>query len=698
MNESEPTPRKDVKAFQLGDWHIEPSLRTISKGTRQIYVEPRVMQLLTYLVAAEGRVVSRQELLDAVWSDVVVNDEAVSRAVSELRKALDDDTKEPRYVQTIRKSGYRLLVPVPRSVRVRPRVNGTTGLIGATFVGLLLLVFFMRSPDRESALSVHAPLLATILTSYPGREIDPAIDAAGGRVVFAWNGGSQGKDYDLYVRRIGTDDDLVRLTETPGFEGHPAWSPDGNAVAFVRSSGDKVAVWSVSWSGGDERKLFDLDGWSFGLDWFPDGRSLVVSQAREDGTHRLIRVSFDSVNAQDLTFPDTQLRGDYKPAVSPDGASVAFVRTDHLSSQNIVVVNFLSGEETMLTQVGGNIRGLDWSPDSRSVIYATDHGDGFGLWSVDVESGAADWLPLNDHGISNPVMASNGRLVYESVSYQENLWGLDLESDPQGLHADRLNTHSTMRESFPAHSPDGNWLALVSNRSGQRTLLLSSIETSEQRVLTPAAEPVAASPIWSPDSAQIAISLVRDDIAIPYVINVDTGRKRPLLKKEINAIPVDWAGDGQSVYLAVELDGQWDIWTVRINDGELEQITADNALFAAEDDRGERLYYTTAGSANLYELLLGESSADGVTVRSIGEISSRYRLPWALVAGSFYSIIADDDEFKFARFNRSMGSMEIIATPPGLHFASRFSVSPDGKRLVYSRMEESESDLKSLML
>ncbi len=75
-------------------------------------VEPKVAEVLVYLARRAGQVVSRDELLTAVWPGVVVGDDALTQAVIKLRKALGDDAKRPEYIETLAKRGYRLIAPV----------------------------------------------------------------------------------------------------------------------------------------------------------------------------------------------------------------------------------------------------------------------------------------------------------------------------------------------------------------------------------------------------------------------------------------------------------------------------------------------------------------------------------------------------------------------------------------------------------
>jgi DNA-binding winged helix-turn-helix (wHTH) protein/TolB-like protein/Tfp pilus assembly protein PilF len=100
------------KRALIGDWSVEPTLGALQRGGETVRLEPRAMELLVVLASRPGEVVSREELLSAVWPGVVVGDEALSQAVTKLRKALGDDVRAPTYIETISKRGYRLIAAV----------------------------------------------------------------------------------------------------------------------------------------------------------------------------------------------------------------------------------------------------------------------------------------------------------------------------------------------------------------------------------------------------------------------------------------------------------------------------------------------------------------------------------------------------------------------------------------------------------
>jgi TolB-like protein/DNA-binding winged helix-turn-helix (wHTH) protein/Flp pilus assembly protein TadD len=94
------------------DWTVLPELNSLQRDGRTVHLEPKVMQVLVTLSEQAGEVVSKEQIFKRVWPDTFVSDEVLTRAVSELRKAFEDNPQEPKYIQTIPKGGYRLVAPV----------------------------------------------------------------------------------------------------------------------------------------------------------------------------------------------------------------------------------------------------------------------------------------------------------------------------------------------------------------------------------------------------------------------------------------------------------------------------------------------------------------------------------------------------------------------------------------------------------
>ena len=137
-------------ALQIGEWTVNPSLDSMSKGTETQKLEPRTMRLLLCLADSAGEVVSVDRLLNEVWTGVIVGSASVYQAVSQLRKLLGDVDPEPTYIATVPRKGYRLIASVKR---LEPR----GGIISPNVV----------APTAEAPLTAAAPLSARRRSKLP---------------------------------------------------------------------------------------------------------------------------------------------------------------------------------------------------------------------------------------------------------------------------------------------------------------------------------------------------------------------------------------------------------------------------------------------------------------------------------------------------------------------------------------------------
>lgn len=100
------------KRLTIGTWHVDQAANTITAGSGTVELEPRVMDLLMLLAGRPGEVVMKEEIVETLWGDVHVNEDALTRSVFKLRKALGDDARNPKYIATVSKRGYRLIADV----------------------------------------------------------------------------------------------------------------------------------------------------------------------------------------------------------------------------------------------------------------------------------------------------------------------------------------------------------------------------------------------------------------------------------------------------------------------------------------------------------------------------------------------------------------------------------------------------------
>ena len=341
-------------SFFIEDFLVEPRLNRVSRQGTVVQLAPKFMQVLVCLAEAGGEVVTREELMDKVWQETVVTEESLTRAISSLRSLFDDSTQSPKYIETIRGRGYRLLPAVTRaekaSIETHPPQKQRSFVgrwwavgVGLAMAGLALWSFaFPRVVDEPFASAYQA----RPLTSFPGLEIDPALSPDGRQVVFA--SGATEDSLDLFIKTVG-EETLVHLTKTPFNERRPAWSPDGEKLAFVQNeSGCEVMMVPVQ-GGNPERLTTCTSGTMPSLDWSPDGNSLVWGEREANTSYRLVSFDLQAQTKTILTEPPGFFLGDGYPTYAPDGNSIAFVRTQAFGIQDLYLYDLVTGSTSPLT-------------------------------------------------------------------------------------------------------------------------------------------------------------------------------------------------------------------------------------------------------------------------------------------------------------------------------------------------------------
>ncbi len=166
INEMETPAMSD---FRSGEWTFQLSLHRASNGAEVVHLEPKLVGVLVCLVEHAGRAVSKEELMAAVWPDTIVEEVALARSISELRRLLRDDARSPRYVETIPKLGYRWIAEVSEVAPERLAVARRRLLWPAIAVGLLAATgFFAIMAFRGGARARPASLVVLPFTNLSG--------------------------------------------------------------------------------------------------------------------------------------------------------------------------------------------------------------------------------------------------------------------------------------------------------------------------------------------------------------------------------------------------------------------------------------------------------------------------------------------------------------------------------------------------
>jgi DNA-binding winged helix-turn-helix (wHTH) protein len=261
----------------FGPFRFEPAEHRLLRDGQPVALPPKAFELLATLVARAGHLVTKEDLLKDLWPDTFVEEANLSYTISLLRKALADDETPYRYIQTVPRRGYRFIGHITDGALETHTSAAFRRRVGAVAIAAVVLVIsaatWLANGFRRQGLSPRIVPLTTLA----GYERSPTLSPDSEQVAFAWDGDKQ-DNVDIYVKFIGSSE-VRRLTTNPDRDVHPAWSPNGRQIAFVRYTSVGARIHITSALGGPDRKVSDFPvGWG-GLAWSPDGQYIAALRA-----------------------------------------------------------------------------------------------------------------------------------------------------------------------------------------------------------------------------------------------------------------------------------------------------------------------------------------------------------------------------------------------------------------------------------
>jgi len=216
----------------------------------------------------------------------------------------------------------------------------------------------------------------TRLTNSPGDDGDPAWSPDGSRIAF-----QSGRDgnWEIYVMNTNGSGQ-TRLTNSPADDFTPSWSPDGTKIAFISNRDNKYEIYIMNADGSEQTNLANdsCTGWC--PSWSPDGTKIALISSR-DGNGEIYVTNADGSEQTNLTNNPAD---DFAPAWSPDGESIAFMSTRD-GRDEIYVMTADGTGVTRLTNNQSDEWDPAWSPDGTKIAFASERDGNFEIYIMNAD-------------------------------------------------------------------------------------------------------------------------------------------------------------------------------------------------------------------------------------------------------------------------------------------------------------------------
>lgn len=662
-----PQPHDKSTIYKFDEYEVDVGERVLRRAGERVACTPRMFDLLVELIAADGRLLRKEELLDAVWADAAVEEGNLNRTVSSLRKVLGESKGDNRFIETIPKAGYRFVAnveivrwngkPVERPATAVPR-TGTAGVS----------VFSRERKWWIFVIAASVIVFAGALVAYRSLRSADAHRLAG----------------------ADTAADIIRVTNNTAAEDAAMWTPDGN-IRFLRiSEGTRVETLEAKADGGSEKPVGDnLSGFRAGV-WSSNGKRVIYTKKLED-PRKLFLASSDGSAEILLPFSIAPF------AWSPDGDRVAYSGVSEAGDTDIFIYDVASGTSANVSNSPSFDTNPSFSPDGRELLFNSNRDGNDELYLMNADGSGVRRLTnhpakeaFHDFSPDGTQIVFNSNRENETVGIY--LMNLDA-ADPPVRISDRA---------FNSEIRPGCW-----SRDGTRIAFTSDRGSAKYNVYTMAVEPLRPTLFWSENGGVEDFDISPDGSLIATAVKTATGgelRMTDLERRDTHVLATAenselapaFSPDGAAIAFSRKADGNTDICATRRDGSDLRNLSQNAARDAspAWSADGQRIIFASDRDGQYDKFHLWEMQADGSGQRRVSGLDGYELTPVWSPDGRHFAFAGDrGDERTWALdVIISDGVTERVLARRRFHDASPV-FSPDGTRIAFVSQSDGNQEI-----
>jgi Tol biopolymer transport system component/DNA-binding winged helix-turn-helix (wHTH) protein len=684
--------------FEFGEFTLDNAERALLHNGERVALTPKMFELLKALLSEPGKVFEKQELLDNVWPDSFVEEGNLSFTIRQLRKALGDDARSPKYIETIPRRGYRFIADVrPMSIAekalaadesipaIRPRPAPSPmssrlvpiGLVAAFVAVLLGLGFSMFGGGKATAgATLLDEAFASELLTTNGKTYFVAFSPDGRKIAYVT---AELEHQGVWIRDTSTAENIEIVAAGENVYGGIAFSPDGDKIYFARRPRFEERgfdIFRMSVSGGVPERVAEIvQGW-FGISpdeslisyvrcpYLPEENcSLWVAELKEGGSERKLALRERPYRIADNTF-------------SPDGRTIAFAAGQSHAADNdfrLMAFDLETGKERQLGKdVYFNIKSIVWLPNDSGLLFTARHTEmpNFRIWRLNHYTGESEPLTRDSETYSELAINADGRrLLATRVSRDFGLRFIDAGNPKETPHiADSIDA---------TFAPNGK-IVFSADSAGNADIWEMNPDGTGRKQLTrdPAADHL---PRVSRDGAKIYFTSNRSGASRVWEMARDGSGQRQITHRD-GGRPLGLSPDGEWLYFHSALNKN--LWRVSLLSGDEQRILEGRHNYYALSPDGGHAVFAEDQAGRIYLAVIDLKTGEAVNTLQVSESGAKIAgLDW--IGGGLIYILADP-EFQnntLYRISAATGkaSSPIEITRLGNSQVNYLSASPDEK-------------------
>jgi Tol biopolymer transport system component/DNA-binding winged helix-turn-helix (wHTH) protein len=694
------------KHYHFGDWQFSPADGQLISQEKSKRLQPRLAKLLLIFVDNCDVLLTRDDLIEALWKEKSVNEDALSRCVAELRSALGDKRSEPIYIETVPKKGYRFIHQLSNAQPATLENSNILALKKLVLITVLLLLltsiafYFTNSNssgfDENTQLIRNALVSAKRVTTDTSIEQQPELSNQGDKIAF-----SVIEEERMIVKIISDAGELLHLLKDPKRNLLSAtFSPDDSSLLVAASGSGQCTIYQYKLPSLTRKEIVpcSFPNLSPILDWSPLGDSFVyvaksksIDKSSYPTKEAIWSYNLTSTQSRQLTFPSDRNAFDTRPQYSPNGEKLAFTRGTS-SQRNIHLLDLKTHQPPVKLNHGkGFISSFNWLHDSTHIIFDSNEiGDKY-LWLLNSVSKEQSLLGAMDARYPS-VNKNNEKVAFQKASYNANIWQVNLAKMSQADKSDLIEQtpnkiiESIKYNNFPTYSPDGKTIAFVSNREGKAAIWTYSTESNQQKKLLAIPNVDLVIPNWAPDGKNILVSSRGPEGYRCYQVSLDTGLFQPLYSIQQQHHECHYSGQGVIYAVLKEPSATSKLISISTQ-GKIEILT-DFSVERVVPTAFGTLVYSLPSKSGIFSMDLDGGNKQVVKSDYDSQLSGH----WTVQGDHLYYPRVKQD-IGIWKLNLKTGNEIKVSNIVPTAIGYTLNVSPDHQQLIYVQTDNRQADI-----